>query len=63
MIFKSNFNGVNIFIGPEGGFENEEIEFAKSLNIKTLTLGENILRIETAAIVASSLILQLVYFK
>jgi 16S rRNA (uracil1498-N3)-methyltransferase len=61
LIPKSKLNGANIFIGPEGGFEDEEIEFAKSLNIKTLTLGENILRTETAAVVASSLIFQFSY--
>ncbi|MDR2812127.1 MAG: 16S rRNA (uracil(1498)-N(3))-methyltransferase [Endomicrobium sp.] len=53
----SSYNGANIFIGPEGGFENEEIEFAKSMGVHTITLGENILRVETAAIVASVLIL------
>lgn len=47
----------NIFIGPEGGFENEEIELAKSLNFTTVRLGENILRVETAAIVAAVLTL------
>jgi 16S rRNA (uracil1498-N3)-methyltransferase len=57
-IIKGNpVSGANIFIGPEGGFDNEEIEFAKSAGIKTITLGENILRVETAAIVASVLIL------
>ncbi|MDR2395962.1 MAG: 16S rRNA (uracil(1498)-N(3))-methyltransferase [Endomicrobium sp.] len=61
LVPKSKLNGANIFIGPEGGFESEEIEFAKSLNIKTLTLGGNILRIETAAVVASSLIFQFIY--
>ncbi|MDR2665992.1 MAG: 16S rRNA (uracil(1498)-N(3))-methyltransferase [Endomicrobium sp.] len=54
---KLKYNGINIFIGPEGGFENEEIEFAKSLGIQTVTLGENILRVETAAIVATALTL------
>ncbi|MDR2251314.1 MAG: 16S rRNA (uracil(1498)-N(3))-methyltransferase [Endomicrobium sp.] len=53
----SSYNGANIFIGPEGGFENEEIEFAKSMGIHTISLGENILRVETAAIVISVLIL------
>jgi 16S rRNA (uracil1498-N3)-methyltransferase len=52
-----SYTGSNIFIGPEGGFENEEVEFAKSLGIHTVTLGENILRVETAAIVASVLVL------
>lgn len=51
-----NFSGANIFIGPEGGFDNEEIDFAQSLGIKTVTLGDNILRVETAAIVTSVLI-------
>ena len=58
---KLKYNGVNIFIGPEGGFENEEIEFAKSLGIRTVTLGKNILRVETAAIVATALTLN--YFR
>jgi 16S rRNA (uracil1498-N3)-methyltransferase len=53
----SSYDGANIFIGPEGGFENEEIEFAKSIGVHTITLGENILRVETVAIVASVLIL------
>jgi 16S rRNA (uracil1498-N3)-methyltransferase len=53
----SSYNGANIFTGPEGGFENEEIEFAKSMGIHTISLGENILRVETAAIVISVLIL------
>ena len=51
--------GVNIFIGPEGGFENEEVEFAKALGFKTITLGENILRTETAGIVSAVLLLRL----
>ncbi|MDR2645309.1 MAG: 16S rRNA (uracil(1498)-N(3))-methyltransferase [Endomicrobium sp.] len=57
ILASSSYNGANIFIGPEGGFENEEIEFAKSMGVHTTTLGENILRVETAAIVASVLIL------
>lgn len=55
----NKFSGANIFVGPEGGFENEEIEFAQNLGIKTVTLGANILRIETAAIVASVLVFNL----
>jgi len=55
----ATFTGANIFIGPEGGFENEEIESAKSLGFKTITLGENILRVETAAITAAVLTLYL----
>jgi 16S rRNA (uracil1498-N3)-methyltransferase len=53
---KNKYKGSNIFIGPEGGFENEETEFAQKLGIQTITLGKNILRVETAAIIASVLI-------
>jgi 16S rRNA (uracil1498-N3)-methyltransferase len=54
---KSKFTGANIFIGPEGGFENEEVEFAKSMGVNIVTLGDNILRVETAAVVVSALVL------
>ena len=41
-----------IFIGPEGGYAEEEISLSKKYNIKPVTLGQNILRAETAAAVA-----------
>ena len=41
---------VGIFIGPEGGFDEKEVELASSTDIKTVSLGERILRTETAAI-------------
>ncbi|MBO7612138.1 MAG: 16S rRNA (uracil(1498)-N(3))-methyltransferase [Elusimicrobia bacterium] len=47
---------INIFIGPEGGFDKTEIDFALKNNFKTVTLGKNILRVETAAIVSASII-------
>ena len=53
----SNVNCINVFIGPEGGFDNKEIEIALKNNFKTVTLGKNILRVETAAIVASSIVI------
>jgi len=53
---KLKYKGANIFIGPEGGFENAEVGFAKSLGIQSVTLGDNTLRVETAAIVATILI-------
>lgn len=46
-----------LFIGPEGGFLPEEIELAKQNDIQIISLGKRILRAETAAIVASGLIL------
>jgi 16S rRNA (uracil1498-N3)-methyltransferase len=54
---KSKFNRVNIFIGPEGGFEPREIEVAKDKGVVPVSLGNRILRVETAGIVASILVL------
>jgi len=45
---------ISIFIGPEGGFADEEILLAKDFNIQTVSLGGRILRSETAAISAIS---------
>lgn len=39
-----------IIIGSEGGFDKKEIEYLKDRNIATFTLGNHILRAETAAI-------------
>lgn len=39
---------VAVFIGPEGGFAEEEIAFAKEKGIIPITLGKRILRTETA---------------
>ncbi len=40
-----------LFIGPEGGFSEKEINEAKNNGAKTISLGGNILRAETAAII------------
>ena len=39
---------VGIFIGPEGGFDDKEIEMAQSAGIIPITMGRRILRTETA---------------
>lgn len=48
---------INLIIGPEGGFEKEEIEKLKDIGAKTVSLGPRILRTETAGVVAASIIL------
>ncbi|MEZ4592935.1 MAG: 16S rRNA (uracil(1498)-N(3))-methyltransferase [Chloroflexota bacterium] len=48
---------ISLFIGPEGGFAVEEVEAAQAAGIRAITLGKRILRAETAALVASALIL------
>jgi 16S rRNA (uracil1498-N3)-methyltransferase len=47
---------VNIIIGPEGGFEEEEIDSLVKLGAKVVSLGPRILRTETAGIVASAIV-------
>ena len=55
-IQKDSLKSNSIFlIGPEGGFNQREIEFAKEKNISFFHLGKNILRIETACIYIASL--------
>ena len=39
-----------VFIGPEGGFEEQEVELAKEAGIVPVTLGKRILRTETAGL-------------
>lgn len=48
---------VSLFIGPEGGFTTDEITLAQQHNIQPVTLGQRILRAETAAVTAVALTL------
>lgn len=50
-------NSVGIFIGPEGGFEESEIDKAKTIDMKPITLGRRILRTETAGFTIMSIIM------
>ena len=47
---------VSIFIGSEGGFSKEEINKLNSIGVKNVSLGKRILRCETAAVYALSVI-------
>lgn len=59
-IISTNPPKIAIFIGPEGGFSKEEFLLADSCHMIPITLGKRILRAETAAIAASTLILNAV---
>ena len=48
---------VAVFIGPEGGFDPAEVEAAKESGAHIITLGRRILRTETAAISAMSVLM------
>ena len=48
---------VGIFIGPEGGFDESEIEQAKEAGAIPITLGKRILRTETAGLTTLSILM------
>lgn len=48
---------VNVFIGPEGGFSDEEIELAECEGAALFSLGPTTLRAETAAVAAATIAL------
>ena len=56
-LLTNDLESVNIFIGPEGGFEEEEIEKMVQGGAVSATLGPRILRTETAPVAAMSAIL------
>ena len=47
---------ITAFIGPEGGWDDSELEFAASNGCQIITLGGRILRAETAVITIASLL-------
>ena len=53
---KNNKKQINIIVGPEGGFSDKEIKLLNNQNIKIISLGDRVLRAETAAIAIMSLI-------
>lgn len=46
-----------VFIGPEGGFESDEVDFALENGFSTVTLGRRILRTETAGMMLMSVMM------
>ncbi len=48
---------INIFIGPEGGFDDGEALLARANGIKTITLGPRIMRTETAPLAACTAVM------
>lgn len=52
-----NINNIGIFVGPEGGFDETEIQSVEDIGGQSVSLGPRILRTETASIVASSIVL------
>ena len=50
-------HSIGIFIGPEGGFEESEIEAARGAGAVPITLGHRILRTETAGLTMLSILM------
>lgn len=50
-------DSIGIFIGPEGGFEEEEVAQARKQGVEPITLGKRILRTETAGLAILSLLM------
>ena len=55
-IYKSRSATCSVLVGPEGDFSDEEYSYAKQSDFSSASLGDNILRVETAAIAAISYI-------
>lgn len=51
----NKYTSIGVFIGPEGGFEETEIELAITNGIHPITLGKRILRTETAGLAILSM--------
>lgn len=48
---------IALFVGPEGGFSEDEISQAREMGCQVVSMGERILRMETAAIILPALVL------
>ncbi len=55
-IKNTSFKKVGVVIGPEGGLSEKEVGFLTEVGGKTATLGERVLRTETASLVALALV-------
>ena len=58
-VINAETKSVSMVIGPEGGFDKDEIEALQAAGAQIATLGPRILRCETAPLVALSVIMQL----
>lgn len=56
-LVRDGVRSVGIFIGPEGGFEEAEVQQAMDAGAFCITLGRRILRTETAGLAALSLLM------
>jgi 16S rRNA (uracil1498-N3)-methyltransferase len=56
-LLRPDASGIRLVVGPEGGFEEREIEAARTAGAEVASLGEAVLRTETAALAAATVAL------
>ena len=56
-IDKITRDGLTIFVGPEGGFDQDEIRYAREFGVATVSLGRRILRAETAGLAMAAAVM------
>ncbi|MBV5307236.1 MAG: 16S rRNA (uracil(1498)-N(3))-methyltransferase [Desulfobulbaceae bacterium] len=52
----SNYGRIDLLLGPEGGFSREEVELASQFGYQSISLGQRILRAETATVAAIAIV-------
>lgn len=57
--WKSGSGPVSILIGPEGGWSDRECSAARAAGVTATSFGPHVLRIETAAVVAAAVVMNL----
>jgi 16S rRNA (uracil1498-N3)-methyltransferase len=55
-ILDNQCKSVFLVTGPEGGFHQKEIDYAAGAGFSTVSLGQRILRAETAAVASLSIV-------
>ena len=58
-LIKSEVKSVSVYIGPEGGFDADEVELLRENGAQIATLGKRILRTQTAPVAALTAIMLL----
>ncbi len=57
----SSTTNIAWFVGPEGGFSKEELNIMQNANFHGLSIGNWIMRVETAAVIGTVLLQQILY--
>lgn len=54
---RGDYDSIAVMIGPEGGFENSEIQRAQDMGVTTVKMGPRIMRTETAGIAVTAVLM------